>query len=52
MYETNRKELVELAKNLLEREEDAEFYAISQVTNILNDQFLLFIHKNICNWMI
>ncbi|KAF3521635.1 hypothetical protein F2Q69_00050505 [Brassica cretica] len=35
MYETNRKELVELAKNLLEREEDAEFYAISQKTLII-----------------
>ncbi|KAG2322464.1 hypothetical protein Bca52824_015677 [Brassica carinata] len=35
MYETHRKELVELAKNLLEREEDAEFYAISQKTLII-----------------
>ncbi|CAH8331433.1 unnamed protein product [Eruca vesicaria subsp. sativa] len=35
MYETHRKELVELAKNLLEREEDAEFYALSQKTLII-----------------
>lgn len=45
MYETHRKELVELAKNLLEREEDAEFYAISQVNDTLYDQFNFLIVK-------
>lgn len=48
MYETHRKELVELAKNLLEREEDAEFYAISQVNDTLYDQFKIFNSENIC----
>jgi hypothetical protein len=31
MYETNRQELVDLAKNLLEREEEPELFSISQV---------------------
>ncbi|XP_024009048.1 LOW QUALITY PROTEIN: uncharacterized protein LOC18009457 [Eutrema salsugineum] len=35
MYETNRQQLVELAKNLLEREEEPEFFAISQETLIV-----------------
>ncbi|CAE5963914.1 unnamed protein product [Arabidopsis arenosa] len=35
MYETNRQELVDLAKNLLEREEEPEFFAISQKTLIV-----------------
>ncbi|CAH2066950.1 unnamed protein product [Thlaspi arvense] len=35
MYDTNRQELVELAKNLLEREEEPEFFAISQKTLIV-----------------
>ncbi|XP_010419167.1 PREDICTED: monoacylglycerol lipase ABHD6-like [Camelina sativa] len=35
MYETNREELLDLAKNLLEREEEPEFFAISQKTLIV-----------------
>ncbi|CAA7052499.1 unnamed protein product [Microthlaspi erraticum] len=35
MYERNRQALVELAKNLLEREEEPEFFAISQKTLIV-----------------
>lgn len=39
MYETNRQELVDLAKNLLEREEEPEFSAISQVIFVLINIF-------------
>jgi len=40
MYETNRQELVDLAKNLLEREEEPELFSISQVI------WYSLIHKN------
>lgn len=49
MYEKNRQELLELAKNLLEREEEPELPVISQVNEFFFVELTLIIKIDYSN---